>query len=119
MHELAIAQSLIDAAVAQLPSESCHVVRLRVQLGMLAGVSSDELSFGFAAISPQTACAGAHLEVEEISARVHCPTCAFEYDAQDADDLICPMCGMPGVLILVGKDVILSSIEVENEATHG
>jgi hydrogenase nickel incorporation protein HypA/HybF len=119
MHELAIAQRLIDRAVAQLPSQGGHIVRLRVQLGALAGVSRDELSFGFVAMSPQTACAGALLEIEEIPARLYCPTCALEYDAFSPDDLICSTCGMGGVQILYGKDLILSSIEIEEHATHG
>ena len=74
MHELAIAQRLIETAVAALPkSADAQVAALRVQLGALAGVSKAELQFGFDVVSAGTPFAGARLEIEEIAAAVDCP----------------------------------------------
>jgi hydrogenase nickel incorporation protein HypA/HybF len=111
MHELAIAQRLIETAVALLPAEATQVTVLHVQLGALAGVSKDELLFGFEAVSSETACAGAHLEIDEVPAVVHCPQCGIDFAVTDVQHLLCPICGTPAVLVLQGKELILNSIE--------
>jgi hydrogenase nickel incorporation protein HypA/HybF len=113
MHELAIAQRLIDGAVAQLPTDAAQIVQLRVQLGALAGLSKDELAFGFEAMSKQTPCAGARLEIEETPAVVHCPNCIIDFSAADASGLLCPNCGSPAVLVLEGKELLLTSMEYQ------
>src|SRR5687768_11086728 len=112
MHELAIAQRLIDTAVALLPTEACQVAQLRIQLGALAGVAKDELAFGFEVMSKGTPLADAHLEIEEIPAVVHCPQCGVDFSVADADHLLCPTCGTPAVLVIQGKELLLASIEV-------
>jgi hydrogenase nickel incorporation protein HypA/HybF len=119
MHELAIAQRLIETAVALLPSQGCQVAHLRVQLGALAGVSKDELAFGFEAMSKQTACAGAKLEIEEIPAVVHCPQCGIDFAVADSDGLLCPSCGTPAVLVMQGKELVLASLDLLDEDDRG
>lgn len=116
MHELAIAQRLIDTAVSLLPEESCQIAHLCIQLGALAGVSKEELAFGFEAMSEQTPCAGAQLEIEEIPALVHCPQCNLDFAVTDAGFLLCPECGSAAVLVLQGKELLLTSIEVKDGA---
>lgn len=118
MHELGIAQRLIETAVALLPANTTQVSILRVQLGALAGVSKDELVFGFGAVSPDTPCADAQLEIEEVPAVVHCPQCGIDFSVTDVDHLPCPTCGTPAVLVVQGKELILASIEVQEETVH-
>jgi hydrogenase nickel incorporation protein HypA/HybF len=118
MHELGIAQRLIETAVALLPAGAPPVALLRVQLGALAGASKDELFFGFEAMSPDTPCAGARLEIEEVPAVVHCPQCGIEFPVADVDQLLCPTCGSPAVLVMHGKELILTSFEVYDESVH-
>jgi hydrogenase nickel incorporation protein HypA/HybF len=118
MHELAIAQQVIDTAVALLPADACKIAQLRIQLGALAGVSKDELAFGFEVMSKQTPCADARLEIEEIPALVHCPHCALDFSVTEAMQLLCPACGTPAVLVLQGKELLLTSIEVGDGAVY-
>jgi hydrogenase nickel incorporation protein HypA/HybF len=114
MHELAIAQQVIDTAVAMLPVDACQIAQLRIQLGALAGVSKDELAFGFAVMSKQTPCAEARLEIDEVPAVVHCPQCDVDFSVADADQLLCPSCGTPAVLVLQGNELLLTGIEVKD-----
>jgi hydrogenase nickel incorporation protein HypA/HybF len=118
MHELAIAQRVIDTAVALLPADACEIAQLRIQLGALAGVSKDELAFGFEVMSKQTPCAGALLEIEEIPALVHCPQCDVDFSVADAGKLLCPGCGTPAVLVLQGNELRLTAIEVDDIGTR-
>jgi hydrogenase nickel incorporation protein HypA/HybF len=117
MHELAIAQRLIDTAAALLPVGASQVACLHVQLGALAGLSKDELAFGFEVMSKQTPCAEAQLEIEEIPAVVHCSQCGSDYSVADSNRLFCPTCGTPAVLVLQGKELLITSIEVKDEVT--
>jgi hydrogenase nickel incorporation protein HypA/HybF len=119
MHELAIAQRLIDTAVALLPIGASQVAGLHVQLGALAGLSKDELAFGFEVMSKQTPCAEAKLEIEELPAVVHCPQCGSDYSVADSNYLFCPSCGTPAVLVLQGKELLITSIEVKDETVNG
>ncbi|MCC6454840.1 MAG: hydrogenase maturation nickel metallochaperone HypA [Caldilineaceae bacterium] len=118
MHELGIAQRLIETAVALIPAGAPPVALLRVQLGALAGVSKDELLFGFEAMSPDTSCAGARLEIEEVPAVVHCPQCGIDFPVADVDQLLCPTCGSPAVLVMQGKELILTSVEIHETEVH-
>ena len=117
MHELAFAQKIIETAVALLPPEATGVSVLHVQLGALAGVSKDELCFGFEAMSPATLCAGATLHINEVPAVVHCPQCGIDFTVANADDLLCPTCGTPSVLVIQGKEMIITSLEITVENT--
>lgn len=78
MHELAIAQTLCDTALAALPAqETTGPIRaMHVRLGLLAGVSKEELAFGFDVVTRGTPFEGASLEIEEVPARVVCDACA-------------------------------------------
>lgn len=67
MHELGIAQSLLDLVtreVAGRPGARVTAVHLRV--GELAGVEAEALGFAFDALKPGTTCAGAALVVEPV-----------------------------------------------------
>jgi hydrogenase nickel incorporation protein HypA/HybF len=124
LHELAIAQRLIETAVTLLPNGNEHIAALHVQLGALAGVSKDELLFGFVAMSDGTPCAGALLEVTEMPAVVHCPHCGVDFAVAETEYLLCPTCGTPAILVMQGKELLITSIEVSStevyeEALHG
>ena len=60
----------------------------------------------------QTPCAGAYLEIEEVPAVVHCPQCGIEFAVADAGNLLCPTCGTPAVLVMQGKELMITAIEV-------
>jgi hydrogenase nickel incorporation protein HypA/HybF len=117
MHELAIAQNLIETAVAALPEVAdARVTALRVQLGALAGISKAELRFGFDVVSAGTPLAGARLEIEEIPAVIDCPHCQARFLLADSDYPVCPICGATAVGVVQGKELTLMSIEVRDVA---
>ena len=119
MHELAIAQELIETAVAALPTgEEMQVVALHVQLGAAAGVSEAELRFGFEVMSASSPLAGARLEIEMLPAVVYCPTCNGEFALAEASCACCPMCGSAAVQVVGGKDLTLAKIDVVSEAVR-
>jgi hydrogenase nickel incorporation protein HypA/HybF len=120
MHELAIAQTLIDTATRALPfSKQMRVITLQVRLGPLAGVSKPELEFGFGVVATGTPFASARLEVEEIPVVVHCPHCQTHASIDEPTLLlVCPRCGATPVQVVQGKELTLKSFEVTHDPAN-
>jgi len=119
MHELAIAQRLIETATAAFPSTTLgHVTALKVQLGVLAGLSKDELIFGFSVVSAGTPFAGATLKIEELPAVIYCLQCNKNYVLADMALLYCPVCETANVQLTQGKELTIQSIEISDGTPH-
>ena len=117
MHELAIAQRLIDTASAALPRAARGpITAVKVQLGALAGLSKDELVFGFQVVATGTPFAAAALEIEELPAVIHCSHCNANYSVSDLVTFYCPLCDSADVQVVQGKELTLRSIEMRDGA---
>ena len=126
MHELAIAQQMIETAVASLPAmpvmEDVQILSMRIRLGLLAGVSKEELLFGFSVVSQETPFEGALLEVEDEPVVAYCPQCDLTFvvtEAAELDVLGCPKCASTVVHIMEGKGITIQSLEVRDESDDG
>jgi hydrogenase nickel incorporation protein HypA/HybF len=107
MHELAIAESVVEAVQARTGRRTVHLVRL--QVGRLSGVIPDALTFAFELAAQGTPLEGARLLIDEPAARLHCRTCQAD---QSQDDLIllCE-CGSADVELTAGRELALLSVE--------
>ena len=116
MHELAIAHSLIETAQAALPEvNGAHIVTVQVCLGALAGVSPDELRFGFEVMAKGTPFEGTLLEIEDVPLIVYCPHCQANYTLSDIEPLCCPICATPTPQIIQGKELTLKALVVRDD----
>ena len=115
MHEAAIAEELISAALAQLARSGARgrVLRLEVAVGRLSGVSPEALRFAFEQLAPGTPVAGAALEIAEPPAQCRCKECGKQ-TATGALFGGCPACGSSAVSIAGGRELLLQAIEVED-----
>lgn len=116
MHELAIAQTLCDTAMTTLAHESpAHgpIRVMHVRLGPLAGVSKEELTFGFDVVTRGTPFDGTRLEIEEVPAVVVCAACGSKSQLVELEPLLCPACGATDVRVAQGKELTLQSIEMD------
>lgn len=117
MHELSIAQSLIDAACEAAADEgSVRVTRLAVRIGLMSGVVPEALQFSFGLAAEGTACEGAVLEVEAVRVQVFCSQCDAPRTLPDGFVLSCPACGAPAPQIIAGRELELVSLEVTDDA---
>jgi hydrogenase nickel incorporation protein HypA/HybF len=113
MHELSIAQSLIDEASQAAAREGYDsVTKISVRIGSLSGVNVRALCFAFEVASESTACEGARLFIDEIELTVHCPRCDEAKTLRNDFQFICPTCGSPTPEIITGRELELVSIEV-------
>ena len=108
MHELAIAESVIDAVTARTGPATVRTVRLEV--GRLAGVATEALRFCFEAAAADTPLSGAMLDIVEPPGLARCETCGTEFTVDDLV-LLCP-CGSADVRVVTGQELRILSAEV-------
>ena len=116
MHELSIAQCLVDAACEAADEEGGRVTRLVARIGALSGVVKDALRFSFELAAEGTACEGAALEIEDVPVSVHCPRCDEPRVLADCYHFVCPTCGGATPTILTGRELELKSVELMTHA---
>lgn len=108
MHELAIAESVVDTVTERLPGATVTCVRL--EIGALSGVVPDSIRFCFDLATEGTGLAGARLEITEPAARCRCRACGAEFQP-DSPIVLCP-CGSPDVAVLAGEELKIVSVQV-------
>jgi hydrogenase nickel incorporation protein HypA/HybF len=115
VHELSIAQSILDIVRQHVPTSDLSQVRtVRVIVGEGAGVVADSLSFSFEAIVAETPMASARMEIEHIPFRLQCASCRV-VSSNDAGLRICPECGSASTTILSGTELQVKEIELDDK----
>ena len=73
MHELSVAQSIIEIIQQHISESEWECVRaVRLKIGACAGVVPDSLEFSFQAITAESSLRLAKLEIETVPFRIHC-----------------------------------------------
>ncbi len=113
MHEMSIMEATLEVAAGQARKAGADricVVTLRI--GSLSGVVPDALRFAFDALSPGTPAGGAELRIETVPASFWCSACQARFQA---DNLlaVCPSCQSLSRELLGGRELELTSLEVE------
>ncbi|MEO7352503.1 MAG: hydrogenase maturation nickel metallochaperone HypA [Marmoricola sp.] len=108
MHELSIAESIVDSVLQRTGDRAVHVVRVRI--GRLTAVVPDALHFCFELATAGTPLEGARLEVDETDARLHCRSCGEDVVVRDLI-LLCE-CGSADVDVVSGRELQVSSVDV-------
>jgi hydrogenase nickel incorporation protein HypA/HybF len=117
MHELSIAQGILDIIGQYVPEGRAPEVRaVRVRVGQMAGVIADSLDFCFSAIVNGTALNQARLDIEEIPLRSRCSSCGKEF-APDPVCFSCPVCGSADIAVTSGTELQVVDIEMADPAT--
>ena len=110
MHELAIAQSIVEA-VCEVAGD-VRVNRVQLKIGGLAGVISDSIRFCFDLCTRATVLEGAELQIEEIAARARCLECSAEFVVENFIALC--ECGSSRVEIVAGDELRITEVELEH-----
>jgi len=112
MHELSIAQAVVDIAVRHAGSSRVTCVSLRV--GHLRQIVPSALEFSFELCAQGTAAEGATLEWKEVPAAVTCRSCGADSEPSDFP-LICGGCGGLDIEVVRGEELLVESLELEGE----
>ncbi|MGI8433432.1 MAG: hydrogenase maturation nickel metallochaperone HypA [Nocardioidaceae bacterium] len=109
MHELSIAESVVQAVRARTGDEPVAVVRLRV--GRLAGVVPDALRFCFDLAVAGTPLEGSELVIDEPQGAARCRTCEEHFALEEDLILLCP-CGSADVQVMAGSELDVVSVDM-------
>ncbi len=114
MHELSIAQRIIEVAEEQARSAGLsRITAIKVRVGGLTTVVPEALDFCFGFAKEDTLAGDASLVIEEVKAEGHCNACKTDFLVADAFFLLCPSCGASDTTLLKGRELDLLSIEGE------
>src|SRR5512139_929740 len=114
MHELSIAQGIVDIIRQYVPAEQAtDVRRVRIRVGHMAGIVPDSLDFCFGAIVNGTPLAQTRLDIEETPVRSQCADCG-ETSAVEGSAFVCPGCGSKEIKIISGTELQVMDIELSD-----
>jgi hydrogenase nickel incorporation protein HypA/HybF len=116
VHELSIAQSIIDIVQQTASSNGSGKVRtIRLRIGELSGVVLDSLEFCITAITAGTDLEGVRLDIEHIPLRAQCKKCGQTFAVKN-NNFFCPRCGGGECSVVSGRELQVSEIELGDDS---
>ena len=116
MHELSIAQSIIEIAEAEARKESSRCIQMiKIRLGEFTTVVREALEFAFEVARRDTLAETARLEIESVPMLLRCVVCGPVTDPVRELCLICSQCGLP-LEVVSGEELQVEYIELKSEA---
>ena len=116
MHELSIVDALIEQVGREVHRSGTNgkIRTIEVSIGRFSGVNCDSIHFAFDLLAPGTLVEGARIVIHEVKAACNCQTCNAR---AEIDNLVfkCPKCDSDDITIEGGRDLLLQSIDVEDE----
>jgi hydrogenase nickel incorporation protein HypA/HybF len=113
MHEMSIAQSLVDILHEEMSKAGAHTLRsVRLEIGRMSAIVPDALSFGFEVVTAGTDLEGAELIMDMVPLRGSCRDCGREFDIENYA-FLCPHCGGHEIDTLSGRELSVVEIMVD------
>lgn len=113
MHEMGITESILSIVLDTAKKNGAKKVKeVNLQIGNLTNVVSECVEFYFDIISKDTIAEGAKLNIERIPVKVKCSQCGNVFSPKDMV-FFCPKCKDMGTEIISGKELAVSSIEID------
>jgi len=120
MHELSIANSLVEIATEQAQKAGAEKISATtLRIGALSCVHQSALVYCFELITKDTILEGSTLNIVNVPVMIYCPDCEQEVELPGIQKFRCPHCDTPSADIRQGKELEIDSIEiVERQATQ-
>jgi len=116
MHELSIAQSVLEAVRAEADRRpGTRLCKVGLRVGELAGLDPEALRFGFEILVRETEFKSLQLEIEHCPRRQRCPQCGNEFAAHEYE-WACPACGALRTVCIGGDELEIAYLEIEEDA---
>ncbi|MEI6186641.1 MAG: hydrogenase maturation nickel metallochaperone HypA [Dehalococcoidia bacterium] len=113
MHEMGIAQNILDIALNAAKQEGAiKISRINLVAGELRGLVPMQLSFCFSIVAKDTIASGAYLNVEEVPVSGHCNDCSADFSVKEYE-YVCPKCGSTKIQVTGGTELSIKDIEIE------
>lgn len=112
MHEMSIAEGILDAALKPELADNEVVTAVRVAVGELAGVDIEALLFAWTSVRRGTRADSAQLVIERPAGRAWCMACAKDVPLHRHGDP-CPECGGYQLFANQGHELQVLDLEIE------
>jgi hydrogenase nickel incorporation protein HypA/HybF len=113
MHELSLAQSILDIVEQEMTRHGASRVNvIRLDVGEFTAVVPESLSFCFEVIAKGTPLEGVKLELNPVPLTGRCKGCGEEFKIQ-AFNFTCPRCEAKDIETIAGKELQIKEIEAE------
>src|ERR1700679_2795698 len=114
MHEISIAESIIQIAEAKAREQNAQSIQvIKLRLGTFTTIVPDALQFAFEIARHGTLSRDARLDIEIVPMIVRCVVCEASTQPVGGICLICEQCGFP-LEILSGEELRIECIEVDS-----
>jgi hydrogenase nickel incorporation protein HypA/HybF len=116
MHELSVAQSVLETILEQAKKISARPIRAIISCGQFNVLNDEAVQFAFEAISEGTLCHGMRLEIKHIPLRAKCRSCGelFAFDIYSPN---CPKCKTENFDFEPDAPLLLEEIEFEDRSS--
>jgi hydrogenase nickel incorporation protein HypA/HybF len=113
MHELAVAQSILDISIRRAQETSARrITDINLVIGQFSSIVDDSIQFYWDIIADGTLAEGATLHFDRIPGEMTCGNCGHTFHPSDrAFD--CPSCNSGSVRITKGDEFRIESIDIE------
>jgi hydrogenase nickel incorporation protein HypA/HybF len=113
MHEMALAQSIVDLVTEHSRRDCFARARtIRLSIGALAHVDPRALEFGFEVVARDTPAEGASLRIDRPGGKAFCMDCSRDV-AIGGHGEPCPVCGGARWVLVGGDEMRVVDLEVE------
>ena len=115
MHELSIAQNILGAVQKERETNQWGAVKtIALQIGVLAGVHSDSLVFGFEVLRSEFNMPDCELAIELVPLTLSCAACNAESLTEELS-FRCPVCSSSDVTVVKGYELDIVSVDVADQ----
>ncbi|MFA5293532.1 MAG: hydrogenase maturation nickel metallochaperone HypA [Phycisphaerae bacterium] len=113
MHEVFVAENIVESILAQVKKRSGKVVRAVISCGQMNALNDEAMEFAFDSAAEGTICKGAKLKIKHIPLKAVCKSChkKFNFDLYEPQ---CPKCGKSDFSLGDDAPLLLEEIEFEN-----
>ena len=113
MHEMAVAQSVLDIAVGEMEQHASTGIRkIKISVGEFSGVVKEALEFALDVLKTDTPAQNAEIEIETIGMTAECPACGPAECVVNDLNLLCPLCGS-AMRVTAGRYMRVDYLDLE------
>ena len=111
MHELSLAQNIIDIIREHLPNKKKKLKEVHVQIGSLMSVIPESLQFCYDTLVQNTPFEKSEMIITILPIKVDCQDCHTKAELTEPV-FICPACGSKNLTTVQGNELFISHLEV-------
>ncbi len=115
MHEMSIMGNILDIILEYAEKNNAKKIKqVNLTIGVLADVIPEWAQTYFDMLSKDTIADNAVLNIDKVPAKIQCRACSHEYSLEKGEfNFVCKKCESGDIELLSGRELNVSSIEIE------